>query len=234
LSNLFHCSKKDVFEANIEIHSLGLVFQNFGNVSGRNESNCLIKPSGIKIEKFKENDVVDIQLDSGISSGPLNPSSDTPTHLVIYNNFENVGGICHTHSLYATAWAQAGESIPCLGTTHADSWNGDIPITRDLTDDEISGNYEEETGKVIIEKLDVLNLSPFDCPGIIVANHGSFTWGKTVKDAVNNAELLEYMAHLAWLSLSINPDAKSISNSLLNKHFSRKHGSNAYYGQNLD
>ncbi len=231
MTKQLNCSTKDVFEANIEIHKLGLVVQNFGNVSGRQGSNFLIKPSGIKISNFSEDDIVNVQLSDGISSGNLAPSSDTPTHLVIYNNFNDIGGICHTHSKYATAWAQAKKAIPCLGTTHADSWNGDIPITRDLTSEEINGNYEEETGKVIVEKLNELNMASSDCPGIIVANHGPFTWGKTVVDAVRNAELLEYMAHLAWLALSINPEAKPISQNLLKKHFSRKHGPNAYYGQ---
>ena len=140
----------------------------------------------------------------------------------------------HTHSPYATVWAQSGKQIPCLGTTHADYWNGEIPITRDLINKEINGEYEKETGKVIIEKIKDLNVDPLDCPGILVANHGPFAWGKTVEDAVKHAELLEYIARLAWLSISINPNSKPISKALLNKHYSRKHGPDAYYGQDSD
>ena len=153
---------------------------------------------------------------------------------MIYNAFDEINGVVHSHSTYATAWAQTGQPIPCLGTTHADYWNGEISVTRELTDDEISGEYEKETGKVIIEKIQELDVDPLACPGILVSNHGPFTWGKTVEDAVKHAELLEYIARMAWLSLSINPDAEPISKALLKKHFSRKHGPEAYYGQASD
>ena len=216
------------------MHKLNLAFQNFGNVSGRFDKKFFIKPSGISIEYFKPKDVVLVEIDTNKFSGLLKPSSDTPTHLELYRSFPEIKGIVHTHSLYATAWAQSRMPIPCIGTTHADYWDGEIPITRDLTNKEITGEYEKETGSVIIEKIEKLNVDPLDCPGILVANHGPFTWGKTVEDAVMHAELLEYIAKLAWMSLNIKPHIKPISKALLKKHFSRKHGPNAYYGQDSD
>ncbi len=194
----------------------------------------LIKPSGVNVEKLNKDNIVKVNISSSDIFSEYKPSTDTPTHLELYKAFPGIGGIVHTHSTYATAWAQSGKPIPCLGTTHADYWSGEIPITRDLTTDEISGEYEKETGRVIIQKIQELNVDPLDCPGILVANHGPFTWGKTVEDAVKHAELLEYIGRLAWLSFSINPDAKSISKAMLNKHFSRKHGPDAYYGQDSD
>ena len=178
--------------------------------------------------------IIGYKAGTGKYVGKFKPSSDTPTHLELYREFQSIGGIVHTHSLYATAWAQSRKPIPCLGTTHADYWNGEIPVSRNLTNEEINGKYEKETGKVIIETINKLNVDHLDCPGIMVANHGSFTWGKTVKDAVKHAELLEYIARLAWLTISITSQAKPISRTLLNKHFSRKHGPNAYYGQDAD
>jgi L-ribulose-5-phosphate 4-epimerase len=179
-------------------------------------------------------DIVTVHIKDNKYDGNLKPSSDTPTHLELYKVFKELDGIVHTHSTYATAWAQSGKSIPRLGTTHADYWNGEIPITRELTDEEINGDYEKETGKVIIEKIKELNIDPLNCPGILVDKHGPFTWGATVEDAVKHAELLEYIARLAWLSISINPNSKPISKALLNKHYSRKHGPDAYYGQDSD
>jgi L-ribulose-5-phosphate 4-epimerase len=227
-------TKEKVFEANQKLHKLNLVIDSFGNVSGRDKNSILIKPSGVNIDQLTMSKIVTVNLIDGKYVGKFKPSSDTPTHLELYREFQSIGGIVHTHSLYATAWAQSRKPIPCLGTTHADYWNGEIPVSRNLTNEEINGKYEKETGKVIIETINKLNVDPLDCPGIMVANHGSFTWGKTVKDAVKHAELLEYIARLAWLTISITSQAKPISRTLLNKHFSRKHGPNAYYGQDAD
>ncbi len=230
MNNLNH----RVLIQNRRLVDLGLVIDPFGNASGRIKNELLIKPSGVNVEKLNKDNIVKVNISSSDIFSEYKPSTDTPTHLELYKAFPGIGGIVHTHSTYATAWAQSGKPIPCLGTTHADYWSGEIPITRDLTTDEISGEYEKETGRVIIEKIQELNVDPLDCPGILVANHGPFTWGKTVEDAVKHAELLEYIGRLAWLSFSINPDAKSISKAMLNKHFSRKHGPDAYYGQDSD
>jgi len=230
MNNLNH----RVLIQNRKLVDLGLVVDSFGNASGHINSKLYIKPSGIDLEKTRVGDISEIELESGLLKSGKNPSSDTPTHLELYRKFPDIGGVVHTHSPFATAWAQSCKSIPCLGTTHADYWNGEIPITRDLTKDEINGEYEKETGKVIIEKINELNIAPLDCPGILVAGHGPFTWGETVEKAVKHAELLEYIARLAWLSLSINPGVSSISKDLLNKHFSRKHGPDAYYGQDTE
>ena len=230
MNNLNH----RVLIQNRRLVDLGLVVDSFGNASGLINSKLYIKPSGIDLEKTRVGDISEIELESGLLKSGKKPSSDTPTHLELYRKFPDIGGVVHTHSPYATAWAQSGKSIPCLGTTHADYWCTDIPITRDLTADEINGEYEKETGKVIIENINNLNIDPLNCPGILVANHGPFTWGSTVEDAVKYAELLEYIARLAWLSLSINPGVSAISKDLLNKHFSRKHGPDAYYGQNTE
>ena len=224
-------SKKRTLISNFKLLEKQLVVGAFGNASSRDKDVFHIKPSGVNLKKIKSEDMVTVRIHDGKIYGEMNPSSDTPTHIELYNKFPQIGGITHTHSVYATAWAQAVKSIPCLGTTHADYWNGEIPITRALTKEEINGEYEKETGKVIIEKIKQLNVDLLDCPGIIVANHGPFTWGATVEDAVKHAELLEYIARLAWLSLSIDPNVKPISKALLNKHYSRKHGLDAYYGQ---
>ena len=227
------CDNNRVLKSNILLHDVGLVFQNFGNASGRNLNECLIKPSGVDIHKVTSDCIVPVGLMDNKYTGDFKPSSDTPTHVAIYNEFPEIGGIVHIHSTYATSWAQSKRAIPCLGTTHADYWDGEIPITRDLTDDEISGEYEKDTGKVIIEKIKELNVHPLDCPGILVANHGPFVWGKDVEDAVKHAEILEFCAKLAWLSISINPNVRSITKTLMRKHHSRKHGPGAYYGQDL-
>jgi len=216
---------------NNEIYKKDLVIDTFGNVSMRNGPYCYIKPSGIDINKCNENDISKLIISSSKLIEGKSPSTDTPTHVELYKAFEEINGIVHTHSLYATAWAQSGEPIPCLGTTHADYWDGPIPITRELTEEEINSDYERETGKVIVEKIAELNINPLNCPGILVASHGPFTWGATIEDAVKHAELLEYIAKMAWLSNSINNNSKQISKTLLKKHHLRKHGPNAYYGQ---
>ena len=206
----------------------------FGNISIRKDKSIYIKSSGSKLGKLKKRDIIHLDFDAEFDIMCSKASVDTATHIELYRAFPNIKCIIHTHSIYATSWSQAVINIPCLGTTHADHWNGEIPITRKLTDKEINGDYEKETGKVIIEKIQELNVDPIQCPGILVANHGPFTWGATVEDAVKHAEQLEYIAKLTWLTLSINPNAKPISKALLNKHFARKHGSDAYYGQESD
>jgi len=226
--------KKRLIDLSSRLYQQSLIIQDFGNVSIRHNEEMLIKASGKPMSNLYNKDLVYVQLNSGKHDSELRPSSDTPTHIEVYKAFNEIYGVVHFHSTYATAWAQSGKPIPCLGTTHADYWNGEIPITRELTDEEINGEYEKETGKVIIERIKELNVDPLDCPGILVANHGPFTWGNTIENAVKHAELLEYIARMAWLSLSINPDAEPISNTLLKKHFSRKHGPDAYYGQDLD
>ena len=223
--------KKSLILLSKKLSNILGIEDDFGNASIKIENSMLIKASGSNLSKLTGEDIVKVSLKISKEKLCPRPSSDTPTHRVLYNEFPGIGAIVHTHSPYATSWAQSGLPIPCLGTTHADYWSGEIPITRSLTDKEINGEYESETGKVIIEKIKELNVDPLDCPGILVANHGSFTWGKTVEDAVKHAELLEYIARLAWLSLSINSDAKAISKVLHNKHYSRKHGPGSYYGQ---
>jgi L-ribulose-5-phosphate 4-epimerase len=218
-------------KANKQIFSSGLVFDTFGNASHKVSNNFVIKPSGINLMECTAEDMSIVAVQSGKLIEGNNPSSDTPTHLTLYRNFNDIWGITHTHSLYATAWAQAAKSIPCLGTTHADYWSVEIPVTRELTVDEINGEYELETGKVIVETIKELRVGPLECPGILVAHHGPFTWGRTLEEAVKNAERLEYIAKLAWMTLQIKPQVTHIPSELHNRHFSRKHGPDAYYGQ---
>ena len=222
---------EEVYKSNFKIHDLGLVLQSFGNVSGRHKNQCLIKPSGINLDDYSINHTVSVDLKNGDFNGGMKPSSDTPTHIALYNAFPEIGGIVHTHSAYSTAWAQSGKSIPCLGTTHADYWQGEIPITRNLTKNEINSNYELETGNVIIEKIISLGTNVLDCPGILVRGHGPFTWGKTPQEAVLSAERLEYISRISHLTFNINLESKPISKDLINKHFLRKHGKKSYYGQ---
>ena len=218
-------------KANKQIFSSGLVFDTFGNASLKVSNNFVIKPSGINLMECTAEDMSIVAVQSGKLIEGNSPSSDTPTHLTLYRTFNDIGGITHTHSLYATAWAQAAKSIPCLGTTHADYWKGEIPVTRDLTVDEINGEYELETGKIIVETIKELRFDPLECPGILVAHHGPFTWGRTLEEAAKNAERLEYIAKLAWMALQIKPQILPISTELHHRHFSRKHGPDAYYGQ---
>ena len=225
-------TKNIVYQANRDIHNLGLAFETFGNVSSRNGNHCLIKPSGVEISRLSENNIVKVDLRTSLPIGKYNPSSDTPTHIAIYNNYPEIGGICHVHSKYATAWAQAGKPIPCLGTTHADYWDDEIPITREMTIEEISGKYEQNTGKTIIEKIEDQGMNPLELPGVLVWKHAPFSWGLTVEDAVKNANILEKIAEMAWLTLTINPNAESIPEMLRKKHYKRKHGTSSYYGQN--
>ena len=222
--------KDKVFQANLDLVKLGLVFFTFGNVSAidRKKGFVVIKPSGISYENMKADDMVIVDLNGNIIEGKLKPSSDTPTHLALYKSFKNIGGIAHTHSNWATSWAQAGKSIPALGTTHADYFYGSIPCTRKLLAEEVNSSYEIETGNVIVETFEKLNQK--EIPGVIVNNHGPFTWGKDADDAVFNSKILEEVAKIAFHTLQLNPDA-TIDQFLLDKHFNRKHGENSYYGQ---
>ena len=175
-----------------------------------------------------------VEFDSKKCINGINPSSDTPTHIELYNGFNEIGGIVHTHSPYAAAWAQSGLPIPCYGTTHADYWENNIPITRELNDNEIKKCYEKNIGKIIVETLKKSRVSPLKCPGILVRNHGPFTWGSTIEEAVKYAELIEYISKTAYLSMNINTNTKPISKTLAKKHFSRKHGKDSYYGQEIN
>ena len=223
--------KTEVLNKNKELILLGLVIDTFGNASAKDGSSILIKPSGVDLSLISKNDISVVEINSGKLLSGKSPSSDTPTHLEIYRSFPQLGGITHTHSPYATAWAQTGNSIPCLGTTHADYWRGEIPVTRPMTDQEISGDYEKETGKVIVETINKMCMNPLECPGILVMCHGPFTWGKTIEEAVKNAEILEYIAKLSWLTHQLNQSIPAISPSLHSRHFTRKHGPQSYYGQ---
>jgi L-ribulose-5-phosphate 4-epimerase len=223
--------KTEVLNKNKELILLGLVIDTFGNASAKDGSSILIKPSGVDLSLISKNDISVVEINSGKLLSGKSPSSDTPTHLEIYRSFPQLGGITHTHSPYATAWAQTGNSIPCLGTTHADYWRGEIPVTRPMTDQEISGDYEKETGKVIVETINNMCMDPLECPGILVMCHGPFTWGKTIEEAVKNAEMLEYIAKLSWLTHQLNQSIPAISPSLHSRHFTRKHGPQSYYGQ---
>ena len=223
--------KTEVLNKNKELILLGLVIDTFGNASAKDGSSILIKPSGVDLSLISKNDISVVEINSGKLLSGKSPSSDTPTHLEIYRSFPQLEGITHTHSPYATAWAQTGNSIPCLGTTHADYWRGEIPVTRPMTDQEISGDYEKETGKVIVETINKICMDPLECPGILVMCHGPFTWGKTIEEAVKNAEMLEYIAKLSWLTHQLNQSIPAISPSLHSRHFTRKHGPQSYYGQ---
>lgn len=222
--------KKQVFEANLNLVKHGLVIFTWGNVSAIDKESRLvvIKPSGVSYDTMTAEDMVVVDLDSNIVEGKLKPSSDTATHLVLYKAFPSIGGIVHTHSTYATAWAQTGCDIPNIGTTHADYFKDAIPCTRQMTADEIEGKYELETGNVIVERFNDLNAEY--TPGVLVNNHGPFSWGKDADSAVHNAVVLEQVAKMASISFAINPQLK-MNDNLIKKHFFRKHGPDAYYGQ---
>jgi L-ribulose-5-phosphate 4-epimerase len=226
--------KEQVWQANLDLVRQGLVVQTFGNASGIDRASGLVvvKPSGVSYETMRPEHMVVVELASGpVVEGNLKPSTDTPTHLVLYRAFPGIGGIVHTHSLQATAWAQARREIPALGTTHADYWHGPVPCTRPMTADEIRDNYEVNTGQVIVERF--ANLDPLQRPGVLVASHGPWTWGRTVAEAVDHAVVLEFLARLASATLRIQP-TEEILPALLDKHFLRKHGPGAYYGQTTE
>jgi L-ribulose-5-phosphate 4-epimerase len=224
--------KEEVLQANLALPKHGLVTFTWGNVSGIDRARGLvvIKPSGVDYEQMGVDDMVVLELEGKIVEGRLRPSSDTPSHLALYQAFPQIGGIVHTHSTHATAWAQAGRPIPAFGTTHADYFYGAVPCTRPLTREEVEGEYELNTGKVIIDTIGDRN--PLEMPGILISEHAPFAWGKTADDAVHNAVVLEEVAKLALHTVALNPAQKPIADYLLDKHYLRKHGSKAYYGQN--
>lgn len=223
--------KKQVYEANMELPKRGLITYTWGNVSGidRKAGLFVIKPSGVEYDKLRPEDMVVINLLGEKVEGDLNPSSDTATHLELYKAFKEIGGIVHTHSPMATAWAQAGRSLPCYGTTHADYFYGEIPCARNLTAEEIEEGYEKNTGLVILEAFAGKN--PVHVPGVLCKNHGPFTWGKDAAQAVYHAVVLEEIAKMNLCTELLNPDVKPAPQCLQDKHFMRKHGPNAYYGQ---
>ena len=223
--------KQSVYQANLELVERGLVVLTWGNVSAieREQNLVVIKPSGVSYDEMKPSDMVVVDLDGNRMEGDLKPSSDTPTHLALYRAWPSIGGITHTHSAYATMFAQAVRPIPCLGTTHADHFFGRVPVTRALTEEEVDNGYEENTGNVIVERFD--ELDPVAIPAALVANHGPFTWGEDVGDAVRNAVVLDEVARMALGTVQLNPAIEDIPPHILNKHYYRKHGSGAYYGQ---
>ena len=236
--------KEKVCQANLDLVKHGLVIFTWGNVSAidRESGLVVIKPSGVSYDDMKPSDMVVVDLDGNVVEGSLRPSSDTPTHVVLYKAFPEVGGVVHTHSTFATAWAQAGRDIPSLGTTHADYFHDDIPCTRDMKKYEVFGDYEKETGNVIVERFK--KIKPMDTPAVLVRNHGPFAWGTDADNAVHNAVVLEEVAKMAFVAATIHrayvganrdpyaPDpTPSMNNHLIEKHYSRKHGPNAYYGQ---
>lgn len=222
--------KQEVFQANLDLVKQELVIFTWGNVSGidREKGLVVIKPSGVSYDDMKASDMVVVDLETGkVVEGDLNPSSDTATHLVLYKAFPNIKGVVHTHSTYATAWAQAGKDIPNIGTTHADYFYKDIPCTDDMTADQMA-EYEKETGEVIVKRFEGMN--PDHTPGVLVKNHGPFSWGTSPANAVYNAKVMEQCAKMAFVSLMVNPET-TMNPLLIEKHYMRKHGPNAYYGQ---
>lgn len=222
--------KEEVFRANLDLVKHGLVIFTWGNVSGidRESGLVVIKPSGVDYDVMKASDMVVVDLDGNVVEGSLRPSSDTPTHIALYKAFPEIGGVVHTHSTYATAWAQAGIDLPNIGTTHADYFHNAIPCTGDMTAEEVNGDYELETGNVIVKRFEGIN--PMHTPGVLVKNHGPFAWGKNPHDAVHNAVVMEQVAKMAAIAYQINPGL-TMNQLLVEKHFNRKHGPNAYYGQ---
>jgi L-ribulose-5-phosphate 4-epimerase len=223
--------KKSVCEANLQLQKHKLVIFSWGNVSAidRSAGVVAIKPSGVPYDQLTPDKIVLLDLSSKIIEGSLNPSSDTPTHLELYRNFKTIGGICHTHSVFATMWAQSCREIPCFGTTHADYFYGPVPVTKEMTKSQIETDYELNTGKVIVKRF--AKLDPLQNRAVLVANHGPFTWGKSAAESVEAAVVLEQVAKMAFGTICISPRQKKISQVLLDKHYLRKHGKNAYYGQ---
>src|SRR5262245_9894998 len=223
--------REEVLEANLDLVRRGLVLYTFGNASAvsRQDGLVVIKPSGIPYEGMKPSDLVVTDLSGKIVEGVLRPSSDLPTHLVLYKAFPGIGAVVHTHSEYATAWAQARRAIPCYGTTHADYFNGPVPVTNVMSSDEVSSKYEENTGHAIVRAFKGIDYS--SVPAVLVANHASFVWGRDAETAVHNAVVLEAVARMAYFTVAINPEAQPIGRVLHDKHHLRKHGSAAYYGQ---
>lgn len=223
--------KQTVWQANLDLQRAGLVILTWGNVSGLDAESGLvaIKPSGVSYNEMQPGQMVLLDLEGNVVEGDLRPSSDTPTHLELYRRFPGLGGIAHTHSTAATAWAQAKRPLPCYGTTHADSFHGCVPLTADLTDEALAGDYELETGKAIVAAF--AGLEPLSMPAVLVASHGPFTWGATPAQAVENSIVLEQVALMGLMTRALSSDCADISRGLLDKHFLRKHGSGSYYGQ---
>ena len=226
--------RESVWHANRALVRAGLVTLSFGNASGVDRASgvMVIKPSGVPYDELTPQDMVVVRLETGdVVEGDLRPSSDMPTHLVLYRRFSDIGGVVHTHSTAASAWAQAGRAIPPLGTTHADHFHGPVPVTRPLRQEEVEGDYERETGEVIAATIERLGLDPLEMPAVLVASHGPFTWGRDAEDAVANATALEAVANMARQTFELNPNAEPMPSYLARKHYMRKHGPNAYYGQ---
>jgi L-ribulose-5-phosphate 4-epimerase len=223
--------KQRVYEANLDLQRQGLVVLTWGNVSAIDRARGIvaIKPSGVRYEDLTPESIVLVDLEGRVVEGALKPSSDTATHVDLYRSFAGVGGGCHTHSMYATMWSQAQRPIPCFGTTHADSFYGPIPVTDVMTDEEVADRYEENTGKVIVRRF--LGMDPMQMPAVLVANHGPFTWGPSPEKAVENAVVLEQVAKMAFGTILVNPQQQGIGQALLDRHYLRKHGKGAYYGQ---
>ena len=222
--------KQEVLEANLDLVKRNLVILTWGNVSAidRNTGLVVIKPSGVSYDNMKAEDMVVVDLEGNVVDGNLRPSSDTPTHLAIYRHFPEVGGVVHTHSTYATAWAQAGLPIPNIGTTHADTFHRDVPCTEEMSHEQIAEAYEAATGDIIAKAFEGMN--PMHTPAVLVKHHGPFTWGKSAAEAVMNAQILEEVARMASITVALNPKVE-MNTDLIDKHYERKHGANAYYGQ---
>jgi L-ribulose-5-phosphate 4-epimerase len=230
---MFENIKTSCLQANLQLPKLDLVVYTFGNVStvDREKGVFAIKPSGVPYEDLKVEDIVIVDFDNNIVEGSMRPSSDTKTHAFLYKHWEHIGGICHTHSTYAVAWAQSQLDIPIFGTTHADHLTSDIPCAPPMSDDLIQGDYEHNTGQQILDIFEEKRLNPKEVEMVLIGNHGPFTWGKDAAKAVYNSKVLEEIAKMAYLTLQINPNAPRLKDALIHKHFERKHGKDAYYGQ---
>jgi len=233
MSSKYKSLKEECYEANMELNALGLVIYTFGNVSAVDRDNVVfaIKPSGVPYETLKPEDIVIMDYDNNVVEGSLRPSSDTKTHGYLYKNWENIGGVAHTHAMYSVSWAQAQKDIPIFGTTHADHLTQDIPCAPPMADELIEGNYEHNTGIQILDCFKERNLDYNEVEMVLIGNHGPFAWGKNAAKAVYNTKVLETVAQMAYLTLQINPQAPRLKDSLIKKHYERKHGKNAYYGQ---
>ncbi len=233
MSSKYKSLKEECYEANMELNALGLVIYTFGNVSAVDRENAVfaIKPSGVPYETLKPEDIVIMDYDNNVVEGSLRPSSDTKTHSYLYKNWENIGGVAHTHAMYSVSWAQAQRDIPIFGTTHADHLTQDIPCAPPMADELIEGNYEHNTGIQILDCFKERNLDYNEVEMVLIGNHGPFAWGKNASKAVYNTKVLETVAQMAYLTLQINPQAPKLKDSLIKKHYERKHGKNAYYGQ---
>ena len=233
MSSLYKDLKQECYEANMQLNALNLVVYTFGNVSAvdRKKGVFAIKPSGVPYEDLKPEDIVIVDFDNNVIEGTMRPSSDTKTHAYLYKNWPNIGGVAHTHATYSVAWAQSQQDIPIFGTTHADHLTADIPCAPPMADSLIEGNYEHNTGIQILDCFKEKNLSYEEVEMILIGNHGPFAWGKNAAKAVYNSKVLEVVAEMAYLTLQINPNAPRLKDSLIKKHYNRKHGKDSYYGQ---